>query len=615
MNVKRIVNGIITKTTLLLLYLFAISLSPVCAEGIEPNDVIVDGIVYLLNPSSAVIKGIDPAGGSHEASGGVITIASSVSFNGKDYPVVSVGENAFQNCSDIVSVRLPESVHTIGARAFEGCTNLREINLPSDIKRIYECILDNTAWMEAQPDGLVRLGPAAITWKGTMAANSAFEIPDDISLIADYCFWNQQNLVSITIPQHVKVVGYKAFSNLYRATLDTEAVGDGFSECRWLKILELGPHVKRINNSAFKNCMALESVQTGGNVEQIGSYAFHYTAWKTNLKKQAKGLYYFDHVAWQYFGEMPEDYTVKLEDGVTQIAPNAFAFFNNLTHVILNDGLKYIGNHAFMDCTDLHEITLPSSLVAIEREAFTCPMEIHVNSLAQWNAVNKRACMSQYQLFVGGQPVASGSLPEGCSKVNDYAFSGCESIQDMSLPGSIKVIGADAFSNCRNLVSLTLPDGVEEIGSFALCNTGLSTLIIPQSVKLIGERPLYGCPNLTSLIILSSEVPNSVLNQYGRPLAIFKDELASQCTLYVPRGSKGNYEAEGWGKYFKDIMEINPDDLTAIRDISVSPDSGQVSSSKFQVPSSKLFDLSGRRLSAPPAKGVYLEDGRKRMVK
>ena len=69
-----------------------------------------------------------------------------------------------------------------------------------------------------------------------------------------------------------------------------------------------------------------------------------------------------------------------------------------------------------------------------------------------------------------------------------------------------------------------------------------------------------------------------------------------------------------------DILYINQDYYsqwvpTAIRDISVSPDSGQVSSSKFQVPSSKLFDLSGRRLSAPPAKGLYLEDGRKRMVK
>ena len=49
---------------------------------------------------------------------------------------------------------------------------------------------------------------------------------------------------------------------------------------------------------------------------------------------------------------------------------------------------------------------------------------------------------------------------------------------------------------------------------------------------------------------------------------------------------------------------------TAIRNLSESPNNGFAPSSKFKVQKSKLFDLSGRRLSAPPARGVYIEDGK-----
>ena len=54
---------------------------------------------------------------------------------------------------------------------------------------------------------------------------------------------------------------------------------------------------------------------------------------------------------------------------------------------------------------------------------------------------------------------------------------------------------------------------------------------------------------------------------------------------------------------------------TAIRNLSESPNNGLAPSSKFNVPSSMLFDLSGRRLSAPPARGVYINSGKVRIVK
>ena len=51
----------------------------------------------------------------------------------KGYPVTSIFNNAFQNCSGITSLVIPDSVETIGLSAFENCSNLIKVTLPDGI--------------------------------------------------------------------------------------------------------------------------------------------------------------------------------------------------------------------------------------------------------------------------------------------------------------------------------------------------------------------------------------------------------------------------------------------------------------------------------------------------
>lgn len=64
-----------------------------------------------------------------------VTIAASVEYNGKQYPVTSIKGKAFEN-SDVISVIIPNSVKSIGEQAFWCCENLTYVSIPNSVTSI-----------------------------------------------------------------------------------------------------------------------------------------------------------------------------------------------------------------------------------------------------------------------------------------------------------------------------------------------------------------------------------------------------------------------------------------------------------------------------------------------
>jgi len=108
-----------------------------------------------------------------------------------------------------------------------------------------------------------------------------------------------------------------------------------------------------------------------------------------------------------------------------------------------------------------------------------------------------------------------------------------------------------AFRANKELVSVVLPLGVTAIGgeAFMAC-CKLASITIPGNISIIGNRAFGEC-NALKTILIRSAIPVDL----GEKTDIFKGVNKIVCTLFVPTGSKGKYEAAAGWKDFKKIVE------------------------------------------------------------
>lgn len=101
--------------------------------------------------------------------------------------------------------------------------------------------------------------------------------------------------------------------------------------------------------------------------------------------------------------------------------------------------------------------------------------------------------------------LTTGMIPEGSTKIPDYAFYGQGTMTSVIVPSSVTYIGDYAFRSCSNLKSIVIPDGVTSIGvgAFYSC-TSLTTITILDSVTSIYQNAFERCLNLSSINISES---------------------------------------------------------------------------------------------------------------
>lgn len=329
------------------------SLSSILVDKDNANFTSIDGVLFNKACTSLITY---PA----RKSGAAYQIPESVT---------SIGDSAFENCSNLTSVTIPEGVTSIGNDAFWGCNGLTSVIIPEGVERLSYGIFKNCSKLKDVmiPDSVVSIDAQAFYGCSSLAN---LEIPKNVASIEQRVFYGCSNLESITIPDGV-------------ISIELET----FYDCIGLKSVVIPDSVNSIGDQAFYGCKGLTNVRLPDNVTNIKDQAFCGCSALTSIKIPA-GV---TRISYQAFEGCSGLTSITIPEGVTSIGWASFADCSNLTSVIIPEGVTSLGKFAFSSCSSLTYVVIPASMVNIGDNAFYyCKQlkKVYYNgSKADWNKI------------------------------------------------------------------------------------------------------------------------------------------------------------------------------------------------------------------------------------
>lgn len=173
-----------------------------------------------------------------------------------EYTVIRIGEWAFDECTSLTSIIIPDGITEIGNYAFYGCSSLLSIEIPDSVTKIGDGALDRCDNLISAriPESVTNIGDYAF---GRCYSLTSVEIPDSVTEIGDFAFYDCISLSNITIPDSVTVIGR-----------------DAFYGCTSITNITIPDSVTKIPYCAFRGCTSLKSVEIPSSVTEIEYDAF-----------------------------------------------------------------------------------------------------------------------------------------------------------------------------------------------------------------------------------------------------------------------------------------------------------------------------------------------------
>ena len=142
---------------------------------------------------------------------------------------------------------------SIGIRAFDGCSSLSGIKLPDSVESIGRYAFEGTPWRE-NAEGFVVVGNGILIAAGADIGPEVL-IPENVLTVGD-AFENRTDITSLVVPSNVLEIGSGAFMG-----------------CLALEKVTLPTGLTAVENWCFANCEVLKTINLE-NLTEIGSNAF-----------------------------------------------------------------------------------------------------------------------------------------------------------------------------------------------------------------------------------------------------------------------------------------------------------------------------------------------------
>lgn len=515
--------------------------------------------------------------------------------------VTSIGDNAFEDCSALKKLDIPQSVTEIGSKAFRGCSALTSLALPQTVNRI-----GNTAFQ-----GCSNL--------------ETINIPSGVKSIEKYTFHGCEKLNDVTIPAGVTLIGNSAFK-----------------ACKTFRNIEIPEGVTKIDYFAFEDCTQLETVGIPSTATNIRNFAFR------NCPKLKSFVFPSGTTQIQpgVLSGCKNLESVTIPEEVTKIWGSAF-YGCSLNSVKLPSTLKTICKLAFYGCDQLSEITIPESVKLIEESAFESSTELksvmlakgsvpkieenafskslgtktkiyYPGDKAEWFAQN--AAEKITDLKTDGVTISAGgkSMDVDICYLCDVTFDANGGMLASGAPAKTQVYRTEMVTNTKanNLKTVddpskpeytfigwyTSPTPQEGEAAFSLANTPVD----PQTKD--GNLTLYA---VYTTVTISGPTDNTVKAGEGSDVftvAADKDTGAAKAKFDFA-GGKVQYRTGDTGEWL-DLTsnELNIDDLTG-KQFRVVPDADAATAQKTLTV--KLMDASGNEIAGATASTTFAVTARK----
>ena len=270
--------------------------------------------------------------------------------------VTSIGNGAFANCNALSNIAIPDSVTSIGNYAFSSCCSLSDIIIPDSVENVGNGAFQYCSLLEciSIPESVICLnGNPFCNWNGKLEClSSCFIYEDDVLFNmkkSEIISFRKQKIESYIIPDSVTSIGDSAFSGCHSLSNivipdSVTSIGNyAFSSCCSLSGVIIPDSVTSIGNDSFRDCSSLSNIVIPDSVSNIGNYAFSSCTSLSNIV---------------------------IPDSVTSIGVWAFSDCYSLSSIVIPDSVTSIGYCAFSRCYSLSNIVIPDSVTSIGEEAF-----------------------------------------------------------------------------------------------------------------------------------------------------------------------------------------------------------------------------------------------------